>query len=293
MANDVSRLEKQGHKSDAIARVILKLIDGTCSQLFNCPLDMLIERRLHAEFPALRSAQVVSLTQLASEARDATLNPEVRRLTPSRILRATGALNGAHALLVDSLYDGATRCWSAYRSLETAELSQKLWLHWQQRLPSLSPGDEYNLVDEFSEIVGLRDWYVWKPDPGARRSDSEVEPDLVLEGTTNPELLRQKHSAAVWYLLDALQRFSGLSNEEVRKITFEVAMIGREGLDYADPEKKYTLRSLPGESFSGLQVMCLMHAGMKRIAPDKDTGMDLDEPFLTALEMFNQRDTTS
>jgi hypothetical protein len=35
--------------------------------------------------------------------------------------------------------------------------------------------------------------------------------------------------------------------------------------------------------------MCLMHAGFKRLAPGEDTGMNLDEPFLTALELFNGR----
>jgi hypothetical protein len=38
---------------------------------------------------------------------------------------------------------------------------------------------------------------------------------------------------------------------------------------------------------SGLEKMHLMHAGFKRLAPGEDTGMNLDEPFLTALELFN------
>jgi hypothetical protein len=29
-----------------------------------------------------------------------------------------------------------------------------------------------------------------------------------------------------------------------------------------------------------------MYAGFKRIAPDQDTGMDLNEPWITALELF-------
>jgi len=44
---------------------------------------------------------------------------------------------------------------------------------------------------------------------------------------------------------------------------------------------------LPDASFSGLQLMCLMFAGSKQIAPEMDTGMDLEGPFLTALEIFN------
>jgi len=71
------------------------------------------------------------------------------------------------------------------------------------------------------------------------------------------------------------------------EITFEMARLGESGLDYANPEKKYTLSAYPGESFSGLQLMCLMYAGFQRIAPDQDTGMDLNEPWITALGLFN------
>ena len=106
-------------------------------------------------------------------------------------------------------------------------------------------------------------------------------------GPTNPELLQEKYPAAVWHLLDALKRFDSLDPRRVMEITFEVARLGDSGLDYANPEKKYTLSAYPGESFSGLQLMCLMYAGFKRIAPEQDTGMDLNEPWITALELFN------
>jgi len=33
--------------------------------------------------------------------------------------------------------------------------------------------------------------------------------------------------------------------------------------------------------------MCLMYAGFKRIALEHDTGMDLNQPWITALELFN------
>jgi len=108
-------------------------------------------------------------------------------------------------------------------------------------------------------------------------------------GPTNPELLQEKYPAAVWHLLDALKRFDSLDPRRVMEITFEVARLGESGLDYANPEKKYTLSAYPGESFSGLQLMWLMYAGFKRIAPDQDTGMDLNEPWITALGLFNVR----
>jgi Flp pilus assembly protein TadD len=106
-------------------------------------------------------------------------------------------------------------------------------------------------------------------------------------GPTDPELLKQKHPAAVWYLLDALKRFEKLEAREVTAITFEIARLGESGLDYASPEKKYHLTTCPGEMFSGHQLMCLMFAGFKRIAPDQDVGMDLNGPWVDALELFN------
>lgn len=285
LAPDIRRLEQQRYSPDAIERVVQELVSGTCGLLFNTPLDLLIERRLDAELPALRPLQILSLVQLATEARTATLNPEIRQVTPRRILHAVGACNGAQALFLDHLSGGATRAWAPYRRLETAELSEKLWRHWQQRQPALAPGDEYDLVDELADLVGLRDWYAWKPDPGDQQPTAAD--DVVREGTSNPELLRAKHPAAVWFLLDALQRYARLADEDVRTIALEAALLGREGLDYASPDKNYTLRALPGEAFSGLELMCLMHAGFKRLAPGEDTGMNLDEPFLTALELFN------
>jgi hypothetical protein len=163
-------------------------------------------------------------------------------------------------------------------------VSQRLFRHWLARRPQLGPGDEYALVDEFADLVGLKGWYEWKPDPGTHAATAATHK----EGTSNPELLRLKTTPAVYYCLDALKRYDAMPAEKVREIAFEIGMVGRSGLDYASPDKKYTLQSLPDEKFSGLHLMCLMYAGFKRIAPEHDLHMDLNEPFLTALEMFDK-----
>jgi hypothetical protein len=66
-------------------------------------------------------------------------------------------------------------------------------------------------------------------------------------GPTNPELLQEKYPAAVWHLLDALKRFDALDPRRVMEITFEVARLGESGLDYSNPEKKYTLSAYPDD----------------------------------------------
>ncbi len=269
--------------------------------IFNAPLDLLIERRLAAELPALRPLQLLSLGQLAHEARAAWANPEIRRITPARILRATAAINGVHALALDHLSGGATRAWGHHRATETAALSLQLWQLWQPRAATLAPGDEYDLVDAFAALLGLGEWYAWRADPGdptpaasaaVSDDDAAAAEEFAVEGVTNPALLRTKHPAAVYFLLAALRRYARLSPEEVKQITLEAALLGREGLDYAGAEKRYALRVLPGETFTGLELMCLLHAGCKQLSPEEDTGMNLDEPFLTALELFNEGNTS-
>jgi hypothetical protein len=121
----------------------------------------------------------------------------------------------------------------------------------------------------------------WKIDPGQH----EVTQAPQKEGTTNPALLREKHPAAVFYFLDAFKRFDAMTSDEIRNVAFEVSLIGRAGLDYASPEEKYELKTIPNRKFSGLHLMCLMYAGFKRVAPEQDVGMDLNEPFLTALQL--------
>ena len=284
LAPELRKLERQGYSGEALAGLGQKLVAGLCACLFNAPLDMWIETLLHRELPALRRAQFVSLHRLANEALAAATQPEIRKVTPPKILRALTALNGASALFLDGFTHGATAFWTQYQRLDGANLSPRLFQHWKDRRDSLQPGDEYDLVDAFADVLGLRGWYEWRPDPGTH----EVTEAPARESTTNAELLRTKHPAAVLHLLDALRRYAALTVEQVREIAFEIGMLGQRGLDYADPEPKYTLQTLPGETFTGLQLMCLMHAGFKRLAPEHDTGMDLDAPFLAALSIFNE-----
>ena len=50
------------------------------------------------------------------------------------------------------------------------------------------------------------------------------------------------------YLRGALDKFEGLSTEEVRAIGIEIAMLGQTGLDIHNPTPQYTLRSQIGRA---------------------------------------------
>jgi Flp pilus assembly protein TadD len=86
---------------------------------------------------------------------------------------------------------------------------------------------------------------------------------------------------AVMYCLAALERFEPMSQQQLAPILLELGALGQAGLKVNDPGKTYTLRSLPG-AFSGLEIACLLHVGLKRLDPAAGSGMDLDAEYQAA-----------
>jgi Flp pilus assembly protein TadD len=281
MEKDIARWQQQGHNEKGITDLTIQLVDGVARQLFNTPIDALIEEQLRRDLPALEAAQFRSLALLAKEA-EGSIQPRMAASFPKHIVRASTALNGATALFLDALYGGATAYADAYRSHDSFSVSKRLFAILSERKTALDPGGEYEIVDEWAEVLGLQGWYEWRPDEGQGAGAEAVEP-------AEDELLRERHPAAVWYFVDALQRFEGMTDDEVRAMALEIAAVGMGGLDHASSDQKYELESLPGEMFSGLQLMCLMYAGFQRFAPEVDVGIDLREPFLMAMRLHQPK----
>lgn len=163
---DMHRILRSGYTGESLAGLFQSLIGGLCSFVYNCPLDMLIERELRREFPALRASQLLSVGAMAGGALQANQNKEILNVTPRKIYLAVLAMNGAYCLSLDETFEGATAFAEPYRKLDNFEMARKLHPHWKSRADSLAPGDEYDLVDEFAEYLGIRGWYEWVPDLG-------------------------------------------------------------------------------------------------------------------------------
>jgi hypothetical protein len=72
-----------------------------------------------------------------------------------------------------------------------------------------------------------------------------------------------------------------MTPDEVKKISYEIAMVGRTGLSLNDPTPKYHLKSMEGD-FSGLHLACFMYVGFKQLKPDYDLGLDLAKEYAAA-----------
>ena len=124
-----------------------------------------------------------------------------------------------------------------------------------------------------------------------------VDPDTELATICRKERSQIAHSTfrsnaagqvrmdAVMYCLGAMQAFEKMSKDEIRKTTFEIAMLGTKGLDVNDPTQKYQLRSLPGR-FSGLHLVSIEYVGFKLVDPSVDLGFDLSQEYDHARLLF-------
>jgi tetratricopeptide (TPR) repeat protein len=256
--------------------IISRWLFGLTNQLYNCPVDMVIEKRLFEKYADLRPYQFVSLAQTQSEYLKVLTEPEIQKISPRLIMRSSTAMNCSYALFADWLYGNATEYSKPYKNSNVFALGEKLFSTFLSK-----PGEQYILVVEFARILKLEGWFTLEED--------RVQTEQVQEGATNPDLLKQKESATVMYCLDTLKRFENMPVEKIKEIAFEVGLVGTTGIDYTKPDRRYSLKSLPGEQFTGLQMLVFMYVGFKKIDPTVNTGLDFEDAYQTALKLYENK----
>jgi Flp pilus assembly protein TadD len=145
-------------------------------------------------------------------------------------------------------------------------------------LERLGGVDQRSEADELYQMI-IAKW------PGSRFAEMAREARTKLAGDTMRAAVGGGlRPDAVMYLTGALDRFEKMTPAEIQALTMEIALKGQEGLDINDPEQKYALKSLPGR-FSGMNLVCMMYAAFKRIAPQVDSGIDLSKEYEAAVAM--------
>jgi tetratricopeptide (TPR) repeat protein len=272
-----AKLQRMGYNPAKATDLMDGLFKGLCNQLFNCPLDMVVEYNLHHNHPELRHAQFVSLHQQHQDALQVLASTEIKRVTPPLIFRANLTLSAAYSLFIDHLYPGRTDYAAAWRSSEVLSTSRSLFQLWRKRMDSFAPGDEYDLVDEFALQLKLRPWFDWQADAVPLTSAAHPAATKPLT-TAQPE--------AYTFCLDALSRFTCQSRDQIFSVISEISLLGANGIDHTNPVKTYTLKTCPGEVFTGLHLLCLMFVGFKLYDPKIDCGLDFGEVYELARDGF-------
>ena len=93
---------------------------------------------------------------------------------------------------------------------------------------------------------------------------------------------------AVFYMQGALDEFAVLSRKQAGKIIMELALLGQKGLQINNPDVRYSLQTKSGD-FSGLQLVSIMHVGIKSLDPNAETGTGLDRDYELASSLRKLR----
>ena len=94
---------------------------------------------------------------------------------------------------------------------------------------------------------------------------------------------------AVMYMQSAIEEFATLGRVEIAEITMEIVLLGEKGLQINNPDVRYTLTTKPGD-YSGLQLVSIMHVGIKLLDLNAETGTGLDREYALASGLRNGAD---
>lgn len=283
---------RRGVDPNRLERYISSLVPNLLTQLYNLPLDCFVNRRVYAAYPWLQDALFTSMAAEQAASRQMITHSDIQAMTPARIYQSSLALNAAYALFVDALFGGVTAYAAAYQPTGMLATGQRLYDLYRQA--GDAPGAELALVDAWAEELRLREWYTWRPDR------SEVVASTVAAGhrppqhgqavreggVTNPAFFAEPNAdaATLHYLLAALKRFGRMELAAVWAVASEIAVLGQSGIDYGKGEQ-YTLRSVPGETFSGMELLCLQYVGFKLTHPELDLHLPFDAAYQRALHL--------
>lgn len=108
-SNALSRMGEEVRKlssivpSSALDQLVTMLYEGIVRQVTNQPPDLMIEKWLHQDYPALRPYQIQSIQKQRDEAL-AGLSDRIEKVTPQTIFDASHAMNYAFFRMLGELF---------------------------------------------------------------------------------------------------------------------------------------------------------------------------------------------
>jgi len=271
----IRKLRNSGQPEENISPFLCSIFHGLNARSYNAPIDLIIELRLHEEFPSLRPVQFLSLHRLVLEALASVVDAaSVEYVTPE-ILSAVRIYNLTLAFLFDHLYgvsmvpefkatsrerDRAALLWSEAQRLWKAREggAEYPWLlRWAD---SLHTSAYFDLVDEAEYLSSLQrtadllDSVEADPfglESGAVEKDHDTA--RFQESQRKIQETQGLNLAVAHFMLDAREYFTRLSQPEIQDIAMDIAMIEANGIG---PEKSgYTVKSVPGQTFTGNRLL--------------------------------------
>lgn len=285
------------------------MCEGVGTQLSSCPLDLFVEHMMYSDYPIMRPIQMLSLFHLEEVNIDAIKKGELGGLFPNEIVRASKVMNIVSSLHFKELY--GFNFVNQYKPTK-AEYNQALDLYeeFKAYLNTYKSGDEYEMMEYFVQSFNMEDFLeivdentLIKKDAhdddtlydeiDKRLADAPSEEDI---DVSNAQFALDHQDGAdpmetmmmSMYMLSAMQYFDKISHDDVKKIAFEIATVGINGIS---PKKKYSIKSIADKEFGGYEFLAYYYVSWAREFPDAldKIGLPFNKAYETALEMYKSK----
>ena len=159
MQNDIVRLNDE-LGFDKTAAIINMQYTGVVRQITNYPPDIMIERWIYREYPALRTFQLKSFQKQFDDAVEGT-KPEVKALTPGKIYAASNLMNYAFFRILGKMVgENFVRLYgSSIISLDEGKALAGI----VEKVDADNFETDIKLVNEWVLFLGMASWFKWVP----------------------------------------------------------------------------------------------------------------------------------
>lgn len=310
------KMHKHVTGKDAM-KVTRQLYDGLILQVTSCPLDLFVEDMIYNNHPNMRPAQLLSLMIAEKEFIAQANNKAITSAVPLKIAQINKVLNIVSSMHFRQMF-GFDFIKEYHPSKFELTQASDLYEEYKAYIDTYKPGDEFELLDYFADSLGVADFFSIDDEP---QEDERLKPsvatddetreritDEIYERGTKPHMSSEDVDAEnaafalnhqdgadykqtmmmAMYMLGAMQYFKKLSVAKVSNIALEIAKLGIDGID---PEKKYTLTTIPGKEFGGWELLAYYYVSWAWTHPEflEKLQLPFDKAYEMALAMYKSK----
>lgn len=280
----INILNTKGFSKESISNYCDALFLGINNQIMNAPIDLFIENYLFESYSDLRPYQYLSLSVLLKESINAVTNKDIIPIAPTKILSASKIYNLVAAYQFKDLF--GVDIIDLYKANKVEmEQANEFYKEYMEYKVDKEPGEEYDLVRNWAKDLKLDNYFELVNESEYRTKGSNIDEFLSsiendpfdlksidtnkireMEDFQNSQVKLGINMAVVMYMVEALQYFKNVSKDEIKKVAFEIAMLGTQG--YRPDGKDYRIGSIPGKFFSGYHILAYYYISWMLAIPE-------------------------
>lgn len=287
----IKKFNKMGISEKSISDYCSNLFEGMNRQVFNTPIDLFIENFLYNEFAELRPFQFISLYNMLQEGLKAVTDKKIVELSPKDIISKSKVYNIVNAIQFKELF-GFDFIKDFNATPSEMKLATDFYDEYLQYKEDKEPAEEYELVLHWAEDLKLDKNFelVNEHEYRTKRTDidnllSSIEKDPYDLESKDPYKQREMdkfqksqeqigiNMAVAMFMVDALQFFEAMPQEEIKKIAIEIAMQGTQG--YRPDKDNYRINSIKDKTFSGYHILAYYYVSWSLAIPEMVSQLNL------------------